>query len=262
MTLTYLDGLGLKNVGAMDDLAMLPLARQRESPVSQEGMCLCREGAAARPGEYITYCPSELIYRYTREASREKWMQFNLFLLVEVLSRYPDKKLLLLAHVLKPDHVDDRKAVRELQKLLESKYQGRVLKADSEQYPFEARALLQKSHFVIAARMHGAVSALQCGVPALTLSYSAKFWGVIGEGYGMRDYILDVRQMDDPQMRERSRHLLDQLEANLELIGETLNRKNRSAENSIISALGEIAALDQPCSYGKAVSGRPIAEGR
>ncbi|MDF2999968.1 MAG: polysaccharide pyruvyl transferase family protein [Bacillota bacterium] len=255
LTLNYLDGLGLKNVGAMDDLAMLPLTRQDEAPASQEEI-------PARPREYITYCPSELIYRYTREGSREKWIQFNLFFLDEVLCRYPDKKLLLLAHVLRPDHVDDRRAVRELQELLEAKHPGRVLKVDYEQYPFEARALIQKSYFVIAARMHGAVSALQCGVPSLTLSYSSKFWGVIGEGYGMRDYILDVRQMDDRQMREQSLRLLDQLEANLEIIGETLNGKNTSAEKSIVSALREIAALDQTCGCGKAVSGRPIAEGR
>ncbi|QOX65168.1 polysaccharide pyruvyl transferase family protein [Anoxybacterium hadale] len=255
LTLNYLEGLGLNNVGTMDDLAMLPLTRQEEASARQEQL-------PAQPGAYITYCPSELIYRYTREGSRERWIQFNLFLLDAVLRRYPDKKLLLLAHVLKPDHVDDRRAVRELKELLEEKHHGRILIADYEQYPFEARALIKKSYFMIAARMHGSVSALQCGVPSLTLSYSSKFWGVIGESYGMRDYILDVRQMDDRQLRERTLHMLDQLEANLDLIRKTLKYKHTSAEKSIVSALREIAALDQTCGCGNTASGGPNAEGR
>jgi len=66
LTYDYLTGLGLKNISLSDDLALLQLAKQETKE---------------RTREYITYCPSELIYRYSKEGGRESWIEFNLFMI-------------------------------------------------------------------------------------------------------------------------------------------------------------------------------------
>jgi colanic acid/amylovoran biosynthesis protein len=42
--------------------------------------------------------------------------------------------------------------------------------------------------------MHGAISSLQTGVPAICLSYSVKFREVIGEYLGLPELVVEVRK--------------------------------------------------------------------
>jgi len=62
--------------------------------------------------------------------------------------------------------------------------------------PFEARAILRSSYFVVTQRMHGAISSLQAGVPALSLSYSNsnKFSGIIGSYLGLTELVVEIRK--------------------------------------------------------------------
>jgi len=60
--------------------------------------------------------------------------------------------------------------------------------------PFQARAILGSSYFVVTQRMHGAISSLQKGVPALSLSYSVKFSEVIGNYLGFPELVVDIKR--------------------------------------------------------------------
>ncbi len=212
----------------MDDLALLPLPKQE----IQE-----------RTKEYITFCPSELIYRYVKEGSRSEWIDFNLFIIDKIMKRYSEQKLVLLAHVLKPDNVDDRKLVNELYNLASTEYRDRILVEDREIYPYQVRNYIQQSLFTISSRMHPVVSSLQCEVPAIAFSYSTKYWGIIGERYELEDYIIDVRYMTYDEMKERFIVVLDKLDNEYDIVQQKIKEKNELARENIIIALKEITAL-------------------
>lgn len=228
LTFQYLMDLGLTNLCLTDDLALLPLAKQEKKEKIRG---------------YITFCPSELIHHYCKEGNRESWIEFNLFMLNTIMDKYPDKKLILLAHVLRPEHVDDRIIVNELKDLLNEKYKGRIVAVNEELYPYEVRNFIQQSFFVVSGRMHAIVSSFQSGIPAIALSYSGKFWGIIGERYGLGEYILDVRSLNYDEMREKFIFLIDKIETEYLQIEGKLKANTELAKNSIMHALEEIKDL-------------------
>ncbi|SCZ76073.1 polysaccharide pyruvyl transferase family protein [Acidaminobacter hydrogenoformans] len=228
ITFSYLKDMGLKNISMTDDLALLPLSKQK---------------AREKLKQYITYCPSELIYRYAKEGDRDSWIDFNCFMADIILNRYPDKKLILLAHVLKPPHVDDRVIVKELFNLLNEKYPERILAKTDELYPYEVRDLIQESLFVVSSRMHPVISSIQCVIPAIALSYSSKYWGIIDGRYGLGDYIIDVRYLNYNEMKEKFVELIHKIEAEYEQIEEKMSINNAVAIRSIFNALESIRDL-------------------
>lgn len=225
LTYQYLIGLGLENISLTDDLALLPLTKQKTKENSKE---------------YITYCPSELIYRYCKEGNRKRWIAFNLFMIDRIMNKYPDKKLILLAHVLKPEQVDDRIIVNELYDVLKEKYSDRIIPKNNEMYPYEVRNIIQQSLFVVSGRMHPVISSIQCEVPAIALSYSSKYWGIIGERYGLGKYIIDVRHLNYYEMEEKFVELINKIEINYDQIQEKIKQNNKRAIISIRSTFEEI----------------------
>lgn len=228
VTYKYLSDLGLKNITLMDDLALLPLAKQE----SKE-----------RTKEYVTYFPSELIYRYSQSGSREDWIDFNTFAIDKIMQKYPEKKLVLLAHVLRPEHADDRKITEELYARANEKYEGRIIPANQEMLPYEVRNYIQKSYLVVSGRMHPAVSAMQSEIPVIAFAYSEKYWGIIGERYGLGEYILDIRNCSYEKMKDRFCVLLDKIDRQYDEIQQIMKTGNDRAVRSIMNALSEINGL-------------------
>ena len=91
--------------------------------------------------------------------------------------------------------------------------------------------------------MHPVVSSIQCEIPAIALSYSNKYWGIIGERYGLEDYILDVRYLSYDQMKDKFIYLLSTLDHEYETIQKEMMNKNELARKSILSSLREISML-------------------
>lgn len=228
ITYKYLKDFGLKNISITDDLALLPLSKQEIKDKTKQ---------------YITYCPSELIYRYSKEGNREEWINFNLFMIDTIMDKYPDKKLILLAHVLQPKQVDDRLITNELYDLVKNKYKDRIIVENNEIYPYEVRNYIQQSLFIISSRMHPVVSSIQCEIPAIALSYSSKYWGIIGERYGLKEYILDVRYLGYDKMKAKFIDSISDIESNYDQIVEIMSNKNKLAKDSIINTLNEIDFL-------------------
>ncbi len=228
LTMKYLQELGLRNLRMTDDLALMPLVRQEK-----------KENLRTQ----ITYCPSELIHRYAREPGREAWLAFNRRILAELLDRYPDKSIVLLAHVLAPPSVDDRPMVQELSAWAEEHFPGRTRRMDQVLLPYQVRDIIGQSYVTVSARMHPVVSSLQCTVPALAFSYSQKYWGIIGERYGLGDAILDVRNQDYGSLLKVFQMRLDWVDRQYEVIRQQMATCNERAEREIQAALQELAAL-------------------
>lgn len=229
ITYNYLSEMGLKNIDITDDLALLTLSKQEVKPRSKE---------------YITYCPSELIYRFSKEGNRQDWIDYNLFMIDELMTKYPTKKLVILPHVTKPEAVDDSIIAKELYDLVKNKYDNRIILEKSEMFPYEVRNYIQQSLFTISSRMHPVVSSIQCEIPTIALSYSSKYWGIIGERYGLGDYIIDVRQMNYEEMRGKFNELLTKIEVEYEKIQAKMHHKNKLANETIMKTLIEISSTN------------------
>lgn len=228
LTYEYLKKINLKNIEITDDLALIALNNQKEEERNQK---------------YITYCPSELIYRYSKEGNRQDWIEFNLFMIDEILNKFPEKKLLLLPHVLLPKHVDDRIIANELYELIKDKYKDSVIIFNEEMYPAQVRSYIQQSYFTISSRMHPIVSSIQCEIPSIALSYSTKYWGIIGERYGLSEYIIDVRHLNYNEMKVKFKNLIDKIDEEYIQIQTLMKEKNKQAENSIIKTIKEIKSI-------------------
>lgn len=224
----YLKKLGLKNISLTDDLALLPLKKQIYNK---------------RAKEYITFCPSELIYKYTKKGVREDWLNFNKFIISQIFEKYPDKKVVFIAHVLKPETADDRKIVNDLYNLLSDDLKEKVIVKNNIMYPFQVREYIQQSLFTISSRMHPVISSIQCEIPAIAISYSNKYWGIIGERYGLKEYIIDVRESDYVEMCNKFTIILDKIEKEYFNIQERMHRINEAANESILNSLKEITYL-------------------
>lgn len=200
ITYRYLsEDFKLNNVTLAADLAFLPLARESESQDVKPS------------GEYFTIVPSELIWKYAREKNREKYLHVLMNVAAYILERWPDSKLLILPHVVTPDINDDTLAGRDL--FIKLKRRGiestQIIFEQRKLLPYQARQLLSGSRLVVTGRMHAAISSLESGVPAVSLSYSRKYLGIIGEYLGMKNFIVDVR---DKTWDEIEINVLQQLE--------------------------------------------------
>ena len=104
-----------------------------------------------------------------------------------------NKKIVLLPHVLKPERVDDRIVIREIKNRLSEKENERLIFLEKEILPSEARFILGNGLFTITGRMHAAISTFQMGKPALSLSYSVKYAGIIGKDLERQDLIIEAK---------------------------------------------------------------------
>jgi colanic acid/amylovoran biosynthesis protein len=181
----------LKNVLLGSDLAFLPLAGEKD----QHSQSQVNPEYYGLKEKYFTIVPSELIWRYAKEPSREVYIDILTNAALYLLENHREYQLLILPHVLAPDSSDDRLAGRDLYINLKRKgiENGRMIFLKEQLLPFQARKLLAQSQIVFTGRMHAAISSFACGVPALSLSYSRKYWGIIGEHFGLKELIVDVR---------------------------------------------------------------------
>lgn len=234
ITYRYLtDGLKLTNVFLAADLAFLPLAREGDF------------GGTKIDDEYFTVVPSELVWKFACEKDRAAYMRVLTNIAAYILECFHDSKLLILPHVLAPEDVDDTLSGRDL--FLSLKRRGiessRVIFEQRQLLPFQARQLLAGSKLVFTGRMHAAISSFTCGVPAVSLSYSRKYWGIIGEYLGMGDYIIDVREHTWDGVEKMS---LDQLKRIVESYGDVqrdIATKILEMRNKAYEGIGQVASL-------------------
>lgn len=141
--------------------------------------------------KYLTLVPSGLVNSYVNNERVyiEEWVKIIQDLSSkEALNK---TKFVMLAHVLKPAKSDDRVIINKIYDKLSKDLKEKVVKIDYPILPEEAREILRGGIFTITGRMHSAVSTFQIKKPALSLSYSIKYAGVIGEILNMDKLIID-----------------------------------------------------------------------
>lgn len=165
------------------DLALLPLPYQDNMSIKENILHkydLKSEGyiTLVVSGLYNSYCDDKQLYI-------DNWIK----IINHLKNKFRDKKIVFLPHVLRNAQYDDRNMIRELQQRLgEGKEYTYIY---DEMMPLEARFILGNGIFTITGRMHGAISTFQSRKPAISISYSVKYNGVIGESLKLGNTIVD-----------------------------------------------------------------------
>ncbi len=238
ITYDYLKKLGLRNIGEIPDLALMPLTR---------------EGDAPQKARYICLFPSELIYHFSKGQSRKECLDFYIRVCEYLVTEYADYELVLLPHVLKPEVSDDRVMVRDVYNALADGFKSRILMLDNEMLPYEVRSYIKSSAFIVSARMHPVISALECGVAAICFSYSRKYWGILGEGYKLEDYILDVRNGTFSELFQSFRKAVGIMQGNYKNIAGRVKSRVEADQKEIAAKISDLAqsAIVKPSTKNK-----------
>ncbi len=181
-------GLESKHMQKGADLAFLDLPMQNDLSEIQRVLNMYE----LTENDYITLIVSGLASHYTSNKTDyiQKWSKIVTSLIQH--STLKSKKIVLLAHVL-TGGAGDRKVINELRKELPYEVSNRIIYITNVLLPSEARIILGNGVFTITGRMHGALSTFQMLKPAISLSYSVKYKGVIGENLGMPDLIIESK---------------------------------------------------------------------
>ncbi len=179
--------LALPRIYEGADLALpdLPLSEQRDMGLRSE----------AEENRYVVLVPAGYYGLFTsdRTAYLGRWTEF-----IRLLHRreaLQGMKFLMLPHVTRPE--DDRLIIRDLLEKLDDEIKNRCIFDNCEYSAIQARTLIGKAYFTVSGRMHATISSLQQGKPAIPLSYSVKFDGVVGKALQQERLIADVSRGQD-----------------------------------------------------------------
>ncbi len=158
--------------------------------------------------QYISVVPSGLTQAYTH--NEQKYIE-NYVEIINFLAGFQETKnlkLVLLAHVLQNDKTDDRMIIQKIYSSLEGTVQKKAVCVLEPLLPYQLRIILGSGRFTITGRMHAAISTFQMGKPAICLSYSIKYSGVIGKGLAMEGLLLECAGAKYWENHEVSRKII------------------------------------------------------
>jgi colanic acid/amylovoran biosynthesis protein len=222
--------LGIKGNSFLSaDLAFLDLARQ------DAGFDIERYNI--QPQKYITFVPSGFWSSYCRDYKTF----FNGLLRVKnyllKICEQQHLKLVLLPHVLRTS--DDRTLVRQM--IAAGDENRNIVTMTDPLLPFEAREILGKSYLVVTQRMHGAISSLQKGVPAICLSYSVKFSEVVGNYLGLPELVVEIRKANFRKDLDKACSTIDLILQNIATLKVRIEKKVSEAKKDAWIQIEDIA---------------------
>lgn len=182
-----IDDLKVPHVTSSHDLAFLNLPLQGRKDIL--------DTYHLRSDEYITCVPSGLHTHYTHSYQDyiENWKQ-----IIYSISQNPhlkDKNIVFLAHVLTDNKVDDGDIIQDILTQLNQEQKlnmDNIISITNLLLASEARSILGHGYLTISGRMHATVSTFQMGKPAIPLSYSVKYAGVIGQSLQRPELIIEA----------------------------------------------------------------------
>lgn len=162
------------------------------------------------------------IYGECREANIIEFAR----LIQRIYKRY-EMDIMLIPHVIAPDkNDDDLRFQQDLIEHLEVHFKEHVILAGYKRGFLGIKEQLPQCRFVVSARMHCAINALHESIPTIFLSYSQKGVGMCEYVYGNKDWVIDLKKLQDG--------LLDKMDAMLQNEAEivaSLERRNVEIQN-------------------------------
>ncbi len=183
-TAEYVRQLGLRNVHAGRDLAFMQLPNQEAAKA-----VMTKYGLRNR--SYIVIVPSGLVRCYTSNYPTYLEEYSNIIRSMLSDERLRNMHIVLLAHVRAPG-TSDKTVIEDLHQKLTDEERERVITITDDLLASEAREIIGNAAFTITGRMHAAVSSFYMRKPAVSLSYSVKYEGVIAKGLDLRELVVEA----------------------------------------------------------------------
>ena len=185
----YLKNMNMKNIMDGRDLAFLELPNNKKSSGILEKYELTDK-------KYITIVPSGLYMSYIK--NKETYINEQIKIIENIMNcnELDEFNIVLLPHVLKPEFVDDTIMIKEIMNKVNPSYKNRIIAIEDSMLASEAREILGNGSFTISGRMHASVSTFYMRKPSISLSYSVKYAGVIGNGLDMSDLVIESKAED------------------------------------------------------------------
>lgn len=239
MSYRYLsDELGVqKYVTESRDLAFMPLPLQQDYLLKNKEVLSSYELV---DDEYITLVPSGLWHYYTDQY--DKYINFWIDIIRYILSKYPKKKVVLLTHVDKSD--SDTAIIKEIVRCLDESISQRIHIITDTLLPVVARTILTNGHFTISGRMHAVISTIQMGKPAIALSYSPKYKGVLSEGMDMKELVVkgnSYKLWNSHEPHKKICEKIEYIEQNYDKLTNKIKQNASSCASMVREHIKEIA---------------------
>ncbi len=223
--------LGLIKVMNSRDLAFLDIPHQGDGMAA--GTIMQKYGL--HNGSYLTIVPSGLVDSYTKH--EDSYVNAFVSIITEVLQCEPRiEKVLLLPHVFSPKGPEDSIMIEKVVAKISSNLLDKLVIIKESMLPYEARILLGGGLLTITGRMHAAVSTYQMKKPAICLSYSVKYKGVISDGLGMDKLVLECANDEIwcsgdvvTEITERVKYILNNYDSLISRINESSEKAKRYA---------------------------------
>jgi colanic acid/amylovoran biosynthesis protein len=179
--------LKIKNVNLSRDIAFLPLPNETSFEYKK-----LLDDFNLEEDNYVVIVLTGLNNKYTK--SKENFIN-NWLSVIDYLCKRDDlPNVVLLAHVVTNKPSSDLHIINEIsEKALKFPHINKKLKIINNLLtPLEARIILGKGLFTLTCRMHAAISTFEMGKPAVAISYSIKYYGVIAEGLELPNLIIEA----------------------------------------------------------------------
>lgn len=175
-----------KNVYQGADLAFKKLPLQNKISIKTEVLSTY----GLEQDKYCTIVISGIQGKYYTN-DKDKFFSAYEKIIRSILNKYNDiQKVCLLAHTF-PPHGNESRMIEEFLAGFSEEERLRLVTVTSKINPIRSRFILGSGLFTITGRMHAAISTFQMGKPAISLSYSAKYQGVIGMNLDRGDLIIE-----------------------------------------------------------------------
>ena len=217
----YVQSLGVKNHYKSADLAIIKLPNEAQNANIINKFDL-------QENLYITIVPSGIWKHYTD--NYDAYIGTFVEIINKMISdeRFIKYKIVLLSHV-KSVNASDESVINDIMAKLNGTNE-RVIALTSDMLASEARNILGLSYFVLSCRMHAAISAFTFGKPAIALSYSVKYAGVIGRSLNRSDLIIECDKSHD----WNKEYMVAQIVQKIDYVYTNYNELNKDIEKKVV----------------------------
>ncbi len=171
------------------DLAFLDLTLQKEYELKYEDIL---KKYKLENNKYITIIGTELIKHYS--SNQDEFINGFVDMIKALKEKYQDKEIVWLSHVTSyPPNLSDNYLLDLINKNCDDFINKNMIVIKERILPVEARIILGHGYLTVTCRMHAAVSTFQTGKPAICLSYSPKYRGVIADGLNMHNLVIESK---------------------------------------------------------------------
>lgn len=145
-----------------------------------------------KDGNYITVVGTGLarLYSNNEQEFTDKFVE----IIKKIKEKYQSKKIVWLSHVVTPNEPSDNTFLEEINNKYDNFINKNLMVIKETLLPVEARIILGHGYFTLTCRMHAAVSTFQMSRPAICLSYSPKYKGVIADGLKMDELVVECNE--------------------------------------------------------------------